>query len=73
MKTYLVVWFSSKGSKPSEVTSRLLGMGFRAIEGAYDYEYQWEHEANIEDILTFGDKIQLELKGTEVLFKLETF
>ena len=73
MKTYLVVWFSSGGSKPSEVTERLLGMGFRPIEGAYDYEYQWDHEANIDEILTFGDKIQLELKDSSVIFKLETF
>ncbi len=48
-------------------------MGFRPIEGAYDYEYQWDHEANIDEILNFGDKIQLELKDSSVMFKLETF
>ncbi len=73
MKTYLVVWFSSNGSKPSEVTKHLLGMGFRPIEGAYDFEYQWDHEADIDEILNFGDKILLELKGSDVMFKLETF
>lgn len=73
MKTYLVVWFSSDGTKPSDVTTNLLGMGFRPIEGAYDFEYQWDHEANIEEILSFGDKILLELQGTKVMFKLETF
>lgn len=73
MKTYLVVWFSSNGSKPSVVTEILLGMGFRPIEGAYDYEYQWNHDAKIEEILMFGDKIQLELKTSDVMFKLETF
>lgn len=73
MKTYLVVWFSSEGSKPSEVTNQLLGMGFKPIEGAYDYEYKWDHEASVKEILKFADRLYLELKGTKVYFKLETF
>lgn len=73
MKTYLVVWFSSEGARPSNVTDRLLGMGFKPIEGAYDYEYEWGHEANVKEILEFADRLHLELQGSAVHFKLETF
>lgn len=51
MMTYLVVWFSSEGEKPSEITQRLLSMGFQPLEGQYDYVYEWPKEASVEDIL----------------------
>ena len=72
MRTYLVVWFSSEGMKPSEVTERLLSMGFRPLEGEYDYVYQWGAEADVDDILRIGDQVQYALKGSGILFKLET-
>ena len=72
MKTYLVVWFSSEGTKPSAVTERLLSMGFKPIEGNYDYVYNWDNAASLEEILRIGDQIQAALSDTKVLFKLET-
>ena len=64
MKTFMLVWFSSEGAKPSQVNERLLALGFKPIEGNYDYVYNWGAEADIDDILQFGDKIQAVLKGT---------
>ena len=72
MKTYVTVLFSSEGEKPSEVKSRLLGLGFLAVRGNYDFAYEWDKEPDIDDLLDFIDRIQTALKGTEVLFSIET-
>jgi hypothetical protein len=72
MKTYLIVWFNSEGSKPSDVSERLLSMGFRPMEGEYDYIYNWDSHADIHDIIKIGDQVQNTLKGSGALFKLET-
>lgn len=72
MKTYLVVWFTSDGAKPTEVTKRLLGLGFRPVRGNYDYVYEWDKKARTDDIIRFGDKVQLTLQGLGVTFRLET-
>jgi hypothetical protein len=72
MYTYLVVWFHSEGGKPSEITQRLLSMGFEPQEGQYDYVYRWDSKASVDDILKIGDQIQNTLKGLHVMFKLET-
>ena len=72
MKTYLVVWFSSSGDKPSHITERLLSMGFRPVEGYYDYVYEWDSNADVRDILKIGDQVQNTLKDSGAMFKLET-
>jgi hypothetical protein len=72
MKTYLIVWFNSNGAKPSDVTERLLSMGFRPIEGQHDYVYDWGTTPDVNDVLKIGDQVQNVLKGSGVLFKLET-
>jgi hypothetical protein len=72
MKTYLIIWFNSEGAKPSDVTERLLSMGFRPVEGEYDYIYEWDSHTAIDDIIKFGDQVQNTLKGSGALFKFET-
>ena len=72
MKSYLVVWFNSEGGNPSEVNKRLTAMGFRAMQGAHDYVYDWGANADIDDILQIGDRVQLTLKGLDVTYKIET-
>lgn len=72
MKTYLTIWFSSDGAKTSEVTQRLLSMGFRPIRGNYDYEYDWGTRATVEDIIRLADQVHATLQGCKVAFKLET-
>ncbi|CAD7770478.1 hypothetical protein FHEFKHOI_00827 [Candidatus Methanoperedenaceae archaeon GB50] len=67
-----MVWFNSEGGRPSEVTQRLMSMGFKPIQGAYDYVYEWESSVDVEEILRFGDRVQMTLSGLGVLFKLET-
>ena len=72
MKSYLVVWFNSEGGTPSEVNDRLTAMGFKAMQGAYDYVYDWGSNASLDDILRIGDRVQLTLRGLDVTFKIET-
>ena len=72
MKTYLIVWFSSEGAMPSEVNRRLMSLGFKPMQGVHDYVYEWDSKTDVEDILRFGDRIQVTLKGLNVMFKIET-
>jgi hypothetical protein len=72
MKTYLIVWFSSSGAKPSDITERLLSMGFRPVEGYYDYVYEWDTNTDVREILKIGDQVQNTLKDSGAMFKLET-
>ncbi|RLF51453.1 MAG: hypothetical protein DRN11_02740 [Thermoplasmata archaeon] len=72
MKTYVTIIFSSEGAKPSEVKNRLLELGLKAIRGSYDFVYEWNKNPDIDTLLWFADKIQEALKGTDVMFSLET-
>ena len=72
MKTYLTIWFNSEGAKVSHISEMLLSLGFQPLTGSYDYVYDWGNNASVEEAIWFGDKIQEVLKGTNVLFKIET-
>ena len=74
MKTYLSIWYNSAGdsSSPTEVNNRLMSLGFKPMRGLYDYVFEWNMNATLEDVLRMGDKVQLTLVGTGVLFKIET-
>lgn len=72
MKTYLLIWFSSDGASPSDVNRRLMSMGFKPMQGAYDYVYDWSDNVNLDEILRFGDKVHLSLHDTGAMFKIET-
>jgi hypothetical protein len=72
MKSYLIVWFNSEGAKPSEINQRLMSLGFKPMKGTHDYVYDWGKSADVEEILRFGDKVQVTLQGLNVMFKLET-
>ena len=72
MNTYLTLWFNSNGEKPSIVTRKLEQLGFKPVQGNYDFVYKWGQKASIEDVLATSDKVQRELKNCNVSFKLET-
>ncbi|MCZ7356226.1 MAG: hypothetical protein O8C66_11420 [Candidatus Methanoperedens sp.] len=72
MKSYLIVWFSSEGGKPSEINQRLMSLGFKPMQGTHDFVYEWRKNVEVDEILRFGDKVQMTLKGLDVMFKLET-
>lgn len=72
MKTYLLVWFSSEGTRPSEINRQLMSLGFEPMKGTYDFVYNWNSNVSIDKIFEFGDKVYFSLQGTGVMFKLET-
>jgi len=73
MKTYLTIWFSSEGAKPTAVVERLLAMGFKPTRGRYDHVYDWgRDDVELEEILRLGNAVHETLKGFKVLYKLET-
>lgn len=72
MKTYLIVWFSSEGGKVTEITDRLMSMGFKPVQGAYDYVYEWGEKARVEQSLAIGDQVKATLRDLKVSFKLHT-
>ncbi len=72
MKSYLILWFNSEGGKPSEINQRLMSLGFKPLQGTHDYVYEWRKNVEVEEILSFGDKVKMTLQGLNVMFKLET-
>lgn len=72
MKTYLTIFVSSEGAPPSEVVERLTRMGFRSIAGPYDFEYEWNENGTIEEMIEVANQVHATLKGCKVFFKLET-
>ncbi|MFU8766279.1 MAG: hypothetical protein ACNA7I_01175 [Candidatus Methanoperedens sp.] len=72
MKSYLIIWFSSEGGKPSDINQRLMSLGFKPMQGSHDYVYEWGKNVDVDEILNFGDKVQITLKELNVMFKLET-
>ena len=72
MRTYLTVMFSTEGSLPSEIVDRLQMIGFKACTGNYDFVYEWDNNATLEDTIYFADKVHEVLKDMGVLFSTET-
>jgi hypothetical protein len=72
MRTYLTVSYNSEGANPSHVRDRLMAIGFKAIQGNFDYEYEWDKTPSVDEIVWFGDKIRATLEGCKVQFKMET-
>jgi hypothetical protein len=72
METYLRVTFHSEGAKPSEIADRLIGFGFVATQGNYDFVYDWKSSATNEQLLDLGDEVSRLLRGYRVLFEIET-
>jgi hypothetical protein len=72
MKTYLTLFFSTNGTKPSEVTKLLERMGFEATHGPYDFVYDWKSDSIVEDVVEFADRVKVLLESHNVVFKMET-
>lgn len=72
MRTYLTMMFSTEGSLPSEVVDRLQMIGFKPCTGNYDFVYEWDKNAEVEDTIFFADKVHEVLKKMGVMFRLET-
>lgn len=72
MKSYLTVMFSTEGNMPSDVVDRLQMIGFKPCTGNYDFVYEWDKNATIEDSMGLADKVHGVLEGMGVMFSMET-
>ena len=72
MKTYILIWFSAEGENPMLVVQRLTGLGFKPVIGYYDMEYDHGREVDFDEIMSLSIKVHETLKGSGVLYKLET-
>lgn len=72
MITYLTLTFSSEGAKPSQIIGALESIGFKPATGFYDFQYEWEDNANLDDVVMLADKVSTTLKGMRTSFKMET-
>ena len=76
--TRISVFFSSEGASPSKVIEKLVGLGFHAVRGSYDFAY--EHQSNGEmneselsqAILEIANAVHDTLAGFNVLYALAT-
>ncbi len=72
MKTYISVFFSTEGAKPSKVLDALNNLGFEPTTGNFDGVFSWDSEATLDEAINLADKVVATLKGMGVLVKLET-
>ena len=72
MKTYITVFFSTEGAKPSKVLDALNNLGFEPTTGNFDGIYRWDKKATLDEAINLADKVQMALKGMGVVVKLET-
>jgi hypothetical protein len=71
-ETYLTLWFGSEGAAPTSIAMRLQRIGFKPMKGKYDFVYDWKRRIGLEEIFKLGDTVSKTLKGSKVLYKLET-
>lgn len=72
MITYLSVTFSSEGARPSDIVNRLVAIGFEPTTGNFDFVYEWDKKAKVEDAIWLADKLHETLKGMGVQYRIET-
>ena len=72
MESYLRITFSSEGSPPSVVAGRLQALGFRPTQGNYDFRYDWNGSAALDEMMALADRLTEALRGHRVLFEMET-
>jgi hypothetical protein len=71
-ETYLTLWFRSEGATPTSIAMRLQRIGFKPVKGKHDFVYDWKRQISLEEIFKLGDTVSKTLKGSKVLYKLET-
>ncbi len=73
-KTYLVMYFGTSGDfNMSEIVGKVEELGFNSELGPIDHVYDWEDKKpEKEDIFELGNKLMETLKGSGVIFNLDT-
>lgn len=72
MRTFVVVSLSSEGGSASQVTNKLIDMGFETTLGSNDFVYNWEKNVEPVEVIRFVDDVQKKLQGMNVLLQFAT-
>ncbi|MFW6110816.1 MAG: hypothetical protein ACOC6H_02140 [Thermoproteota archaeon] len=72
LKTYLTMMFYSEGANPVEVVERLRSLGFEPVKGIHDHVYDWGRDVELDEILQIATSVHETLKGSKVLYQLDT-
>jgi hypothetical protein len=69
MKLYIKIYFNSEGPLPLEIISKLKEMGFIPMFGQFDFEKEFNSEAEYNEIVS---QLYNLLKGTKAIFRMNT-
>ncbi len=70
-KTQLVMYFNGK-EKITFIIKKVEGLGFNSALGPVDFEFEWKEEPTKEQVFELCDKLCEALKGTGVIFNIDT-
>lgn len=72
-RTYLVMYFGTRGTKISEVVKKIEQLGFSSQLGPVDFVYDWgDQPPTKEQVFELGDKLTELLENTGTVFNLDT-
>ena len=72
-KTYLVMYFGTKGVSATVTAKKLESLGFETAFGPFDFVFDWKNKIpNKEEVLGLGDKVGEALKDSGAVFNLDT-
>ena len=73
MKTYVTVTINSEGEKASIIAEKFKELGFKSTLGTHDFVYEWKGKdiAPVQ-VINFVDRVQMKLKGKNVLLNFTT-
>lgn len=72
-RTYLVLYFGTTGTKPSEVVAKIESLGFKSTLGPVDFIYDWgDKEPQKKQVLELADKLAKILINTDCIFNIDT-
>jgi hypothetical protein len=72
VQTFLLLQLSSEGASYPEVADTLEDLGMRPHREGYDFVYDWERPATVQESLEFADRLQEALRGKKVFFRIES-
>ena len=72
METYIDIFFNTDKEKASIIVKKIIDMGFKTHIGEHDFVYNWGKIVDPDEVITFIDKIQSNLKGTGAILKFTT-
>jgi len=66
------MYFRAGDEKASDVVKKVESVGFECTVGPIDFIYQWKKEPTKTEILNLADKLTTALRGTGVMFNIDT-